>query len=520
MRSAAPALLPIFRSTHQAGLLSRMFLSEAEVPMTDLARDLDVPLTTLHREVERLEVAGLLSSRRVGRSRLVRANRVHPGAGPLTELLMVTFGPIQVVAEEFGGLDAAAVAIFGAWARRFDGETGKFPGVVDVLVVSDYAARSQVDKVAEVAQRRLGLAVNAILRSVGEWESEPYEPLVAEIRQRAFVPVLLADARGGAEPEPPYHGGCVYRLRPKWIPHYQPDVYVPADLNALAGPTSGRYDPPVNMYWQPGELDFAEPGDVELFYSSALTTTTTATQFAQWVNKDALAAAWHRLSLPARVRCAWETIHPILRAEDVDVNDRILIQDAVLTAIAEHGFALAGGSALIDYDVVSRDTDDIDAFNNRWDAAAFDAARVTILRVCRDHGWSAQTLMNEDFRKQVLVDAGTGQPVTVDIVYFERSRDPERRAGGGLRLIFDDVVGGKGVALADSARGRDFFDLANILETPGWSLGRVEEAMRAIKYGDAVDRFRTNIERFRHGEFDDDIRKSGFDPAFCHRIID
>lgn len=106
--------------------------------------------------------------------------------------------------------------------------------------------------------------------------------------------------------------------------------------------------------------------------------------------------------------------------------------------------------------------------------------------------------------------AGTGEPVTVDIVYYERSRE--------LRLVFDDVVVGKGVAVADSARGRDFDDLAHIVETPGWSLERVEDAMRATKYGDKVDAFRANLERFRRGEFDDDIRKSGFDPAFPRLI--
>lgn len=44
--------------------------------------------------------------------------------------------------------------------------------------------------------------------------------------------------------------------------------------------------------------------------------------------------------------------------------------------------------------------------------------------------------------------------------------------------------------------------------------------MRAIKYDNRVEPFRANLERFRRGELDDDIRKSGFDPAFCHRILD
>lgn len=313
---------------------------------------------------------------------------------------------------------------------------------------------------------------------------------------------------------------CVYRLRPSWRPRYQPDVYVPADLAMLTGPTDGRHDPPVNLYWQPGELDFAERGDIELFYSSALPAATTAEQFRHWIDERTLAATWSSLSLPSRVRAAWETIHPELRDKDVTVNDRIRIQDAILTAIAEDGFALAGGSALIDYDIISRDTEDIDAFNNRWDTEVFSAAHRKVLQVCDARGWRTQTARDEDMDKQVLVDAGTGSPVVVQLVYYERSGDPELRAGGGLRLIFDDVVGGKGAAIADVARGRDFFDLANILTAPGWTVARVEAAMRAIKYGDQIEGLRANLGRFRRGDFDDDITKSGFDPAFCHRHLD
>ncbi|MGH8775347.1 MAG: winged helix-turn-helix domain-containing protein [Jiangellaceae bacterium] len=49
-----------------------------ELGLTELAQRLDVPLTTLHREAQRLIEAGLLQTRTHGRSRLVRA---HAPAG-------------------------------------------------------------------------------------------------------------------------------------------------------------------------------------------------------------------------------------------------------------------------------------------------------------------------------------------------------------------------------------------------------------------------------------------------------
>ncbi|AGB27088.1 hypothetical protein Mycsm_06987 (plasmid) [Mycobacterium sp. JS623] len=513
MRSVAPALLPIFRSSHQAGLLGRLFLTDDEIPMTDLAHALDIPLTTLHREAERLEEAGLLTSRRSGRARLLRANRRHPAATPLTGLLTVTFGPAQVVAEEFAELSAATVIVHGCWAQRYAGQNGSFPTAVEVLVVGDGLDDNDVRAAAAVAQLRLGLRVVTAICPRRVWQAEhPDDPEIAAIRAQPFLTVLTAS-------EPASAAEGIYRMRPSWTPRYQPDVYVPTDLSLLTGPVSGSHDPPVHLYWQPGDLDFANPADRKLFYSSALTTASSSEDFTRWINRDALIAAWHHLSLPTRVRRAWETLHPTLRDEATIVNDRIRVQDAILAGIAEFGFALAGGSALIDYDVVSRETDDIDAFNDRWDVGAFTAACTRVIQVCHEHGWHAALVADQDMDKKIRVDAGTGHPVIVQLVYYGRSQDPEQRLGGGLRLIFDDVVAGKGAAIADVARGRDFYDLANILTTPGWTLQRVESAMYAMRFGDLINQFRINLDRFRRGDFDDDIRKAGFDPTFCHRIL-
>jgi DNA-binding transcriptional ArsR family regulator len=190
MRSKAPALLPIFRSQHQAELLSRLFLTDDEVPLTDLARDLGVPLTTLHREVERLKQASLLTDRRIGRTRMIRGNRDHPAARSLTDLLTTTFGPVQVISDEFADLDAEKVFIFGSWARRFAGEPGDFPRDLDVLVVGEYALRNDVYRASDAAQRRLGVEVNSMIRTLEEWETAPYDPLVADIREHSFMQVL------------------------------------------------------------------------------------------------------------------------------------------------------------------------------------------------------------------------------------------------------------------------------------------------------------------------------------------
>ena len=137
MRSAAPALLPIFRSRLQADILAALLLNAGgEYSLTDLARRFDAPLSTVHGEVGRLADAGLLRRRSVGRTAIVQANSANRLVEPLTELLLRSWGPAQVIAKEFDGLKGAErVLIFGSWSARYLGRPGPPPNDVDVLVV-------------------------------------------------------------------------------------------------------------------------------------------------------------------------------------------------------------------------------------------------------------------------------------------------------------------------------------------------------------------------------------------------
>ncbi|MFS3128564.1 ArsR family transcriptional regulator [Nocardioides sp. Bht2] len=195
MRSDGPALMPIFRSQHQAELLMWLLLHpEQEYGVSELAKRLGVPLTTLHREIVRLDDAALVSSRSQGRNRLIRANPGHPAAGALTQLLEITFGPRAVIAEEFAAPGVSQVAIFGSWAARYEGETGPPPRDIDVLVVGA-ADRADIYDAADRASARLGIEVNPVLRSERQW-IEPADALVMQIKDSAHVVVLDARDEG------------------------------------------------------------------------------------------------------------------------------------------------------------------------------------------------------------------------------------------------------------------------------------------------------------------------------------
>lgn len=188
MRSKAPALLPVFRSQHQAALLAWLLLHpEREYTLTDLAHRLDIPLTTVQRDAQRLVEAGILQDCTLGRARLLKANPSNRATAPLTQLLEVTFGPEFVIGEEFAIAGVNRVLIYGSWAQRYKGTPGPPPNDVDVLVVGN-PDRADVYDAADRAQARLGMQVNPVIRSEQKWD-EALDALIVQIKATDTVEV-------------------------------------------------------------------------------------------------------------------------------------------------------------------------------------------------------------------------------------------------------------------------------------------------------------------------------------------
>jgi DNA-binding transcriptional ArsR family regulator len=194
MRSDAPKLLPIFRSRHQADILTQLLLHPAEeYTVTDLSTRLSIPQSTISTEVQRLADAGLLAVRTVGRSRLIRANTESKLVAPLTELLTLSFGPHVVIADEFAQLtDTERVLIYGSWAARYHGHRGRPPNDVDVLVIGS-PDRTAMHAAATRAENRLGMPVNPVVCSTARWIAAD-DPLIQEIQASPQVEVHNHDA--------------------------------------------------------------------------------------------------------------------------------------------------------------------------------------------------------------------------------------------------------------------------------------------------------------------------------------
>lgn len=189
MVAPAPPLLPVFRSRLQGDLLAVLLVVPGtELTLTALAARTGGSLAAVQREASRLEEAGILHSRRVGNARLVSADRASPAVAPLTELVTLSFGPVQVLAEEFAEVDGIDVLdVFGSWAARHQGERGAPPADVDVLVVGT-PDRDVVHDAATRAEERIGLPVNATVVAPQRWGSGT-DGFVTRVRESPRVAV-------------------------------------------------------------------------------------------------------------------------------------------------------------------------------------------------------------------------------------------------------------------------------------------------------------------------------------------
>lgn len=197
MRSTAPALFPVFRSTAQAEILAATLLHpDREQTVTDLSRRLGIPLATVSDEVARLVDAQVLSARKVGRSNLLRPNLDNRLVGPLTEIVLATMGPHLVVQQAFAGMAGVSrLLIYGSWAARYHGEPGPPPNDLDLLVV-DRPDRATVYAAADTVEQRTGLTVNPVIASMKRWNDDS-DPLIAQIKSSPSVEIDLRPSRVG-----------------------------------------------------------------------------------------------------------------------------------------------------------------------------------------------------------------------------------------------------------------------------------------------------------------------------------
>ncbi len=134
-----------------------------------------------------------------------------------------------------------------------------------------------------------------------------------------------------------------------------------------------------------------------------------------------------------------------------------------LRAAAGHGFALAGGNALIAHGIIDRPTDDIDLFSDQETGvpevgqAVEDALRAAGFQVeRRDKTGGLGDIfdgMNQGLAEWIIIAPG-GQQTMLQMAYFHRRHGPVTMDVGPV-LDLEDLAGGKVCALASRIEPRD-----------------------------------------------------------------
>lgn len=175
------------------------------------------------------------------------------------------------------------------------------------------------------------------------------------------------------------------------------------------------------------------------------------------------------------------------------------VAQVALHAAAEHGFALAGGNALLAYEVSSRPTRDVDLFTNQ--AGGVEAAAGGVQAALRAAGFRADRIDTtagltdifgpgmETGLAEWIVCAPGGRQMTLQMSYFDRGRAPVIMDIGPV-LDLEDVLGGKVNALASRVEPRDYVDTASALERyrPAQLIAfgkRIDPGLRDEDYADA-----------------------------------
>jgi predicted nucleotidyltransferase len=198
MQEPAPPVFPLFRSRITASVLVRTHVGGGEYSITELAGAAGTNRGNMAREVDRLEHAAVLTSRRVGRTKLVSANQRAPFYRALRDLVTITMGPAEVLGEELAAVDGIDRAeVFGSWAARVLGEPGPSPVDIDLLVIGR-PDRDDLQDAVNRAKIRLGREVNSVVVSPKRWESSD-DAFLAELRARPRVPVIKSVDEQGSD---------------------------------------------------------------------------------------------------------------------------------------------------------------------------------------------------------------------------------------------------------------------------------------------------------------------------------
>ena len=153
--------------------MSELFVNATEpLSLVQLAEQVGMSPGGVHKEITNLEAAGLVVSRRVGRTRLVSANEQSPLYPELRSLLTKAFGPEVLLTEAISTVAGVEQAfIYGSWALSERSRLGRPARDIDVMVLGSPDLDRLYMVIGEV-EDRIGRPINVTIFTPEEWEAD------------------------------------------------------------------------------------------------------------------------------------------------------------------------------------------------------------------------------------------------------------------------------------------------------------------------------------------------------------
>lgn len=174
-----------------ARTLASVLLAPDSLHIREISDRTEIPYSVAHREIDRLEKAGLVATSRFGGARVVRPVETHPLYPELRSLLLKAYGPREVLAallkDEPGVNDAY---LYGSWAARYLGDWGAHPQDLDVAVIGSPQI-GRIEELEAVAEDRLGQPVHIHVVAPADWASKA-SGFIKTVRSRPMVSLLNA----------------------------------------------------------------------------------------------------------------------------------------------------------------------------------------------------------------------------------------------------------------------------------------------------------------------------------------
>jgi hypothetical protein len=165
-------LSELFASKIRAAVLAYVLIRpHLAFSLTDLSRALSLPVSSLQHECYKLERIGLFSSVREGNSRRYQAVQGSPYVQPLTDLIVASCGPVDVLRGCLDGIDGIDVAVLAAPVpfEAYDLE----PDETMPLVLIGSIGLAELEPIGERAERLLRLPhgkIEAVYYLPDDWE--------------------------------------------------------------------------------------------------------------------------------------------------------------------------------------------------------------------------------------------------------------------------------------------------------------------------------------------------------------